>query len=81
VPITPEKGEVKDVKADSEFDFKDKNKSYWKKFSSKKLDEALNELNVDKEVTIVVKGEYVKKPITKINKEEKLKLLHEKLDI
>ena len=45
------------------------------------LDTAIEQLGLPKEVTVNVKGEFVKKRVDKINKKDKLEMIYKKLNM
>ena len=64
-----------------EIDLANRSKGYWSKLDKHMLDTAIEQLGLPKEVTVNVKGEFVKKRVDKINKKDKLEMIYKKLNM
>ena len=64
-----------------EIDLANRSKVYWSKLNKDMLDTAIEQLGLPKEVTVNVKGEFVKKRVDKINKKDKLEMIYKKLNM
>ena len=79
IKVVPVKTPTEHFYIADDFDPKTITKKELLKYTSKKLNDLLEKLGVAKEVPVTIRGKLVKKHTDKINKVEKIKLIHAQL--
>ena len=81
VPVVPSTPAIQPTYIGEAIDLANRRKGYWSKMNKDMLDTAIEQLGLPKEVTVNVKGEFVKKRVDKINKKDKLEMIYKKLNM